>query len=408
MSLTYSDLKNEVKRRATRDQGGSQFDIAIENVINSSLFRVGRESPWRVMRRSADFDTVTTYNTGSGSDTFTNDSKSITLGGATLLTDNVEVGRRIKLSGDSTVHRIDTITGETTLTLEKAYGGATTSSGTYSILGQEQYNLPIQAGHRVFLWHEEWGYPFLVTYITEQDFIRSGAFNSTESIPTHYRMWGEDMIEAQTKEGSVMTVSSSDSSDTNISITVFGTVSNFPDFEIIVTNGSNGTTTKAGLKTFTNVERVVKGASTTGRITVTANSANTTVATLPVGDTTSGILYKKVLLYPLPNSVFPIKCNYYKDPYRLVNDDDVHEFGQEFDEVIILLSVSKIKAESDQDESARYFSMYRDELKSLKKLNVDKMDWFPTLERPRLSSRDSLVHPHLSFRQVGANFGPRR
>ena len=48
--FTFIDLVNEVKRRATRDQGGTQFDTAIKNVVNTSLFRVAREAPWRQLR----------------------------------------------------------------------------------------------------------------------------------------------------------------------------------------------------------------------------------------------------------------------------------------------------------------------------------------------------------------------
>ena len=34
MAFIFSELKNEVKRRSTTDQGGTQFDAAIKNIIN--------------------------------------------------------------------------------------------------------------------------------------------------------------------------------------------------------------------------------------------------------------------------------------------------------------------------------------------------------------------------------------
>lgn len=403
MSLTYSDLQIEVKRRAQKDSGGSTFDNAIKNLINTSLFRVSREALWRPLRRKTTFDTVTTYDTGSGAGTFTNGTKNVTVAGATFITDGIKIGRRISLSGDSNVFTIRTITGETTLTIDKNYEGATTSSGTYSILAQEEYNLPIQAGHKVFLWHEQWGYPFQLQYVPDQEFIGSGVQNTEESVPVAYRMWGEDMVIGQPLQASVVTIVSSSASDTTGSVTVFGTVSGYPDYETI---NLNGTTSAAGSKSFTSIERIVKSGSTIGRVTVTTNSGNNTVAVLPVGDTTGGILYKKVQLFPLPNEVMPINVQYYKDPYRLVNDEDIHELGQEFDEAIILLATSKMKYENNQTEGDKFYALYQDEIRSLRRTNADKIDWFPKQGRPN-SGRVSMVHPFLSYAQIGANYGRR-
>ena len=71
MAFTFSDLKVEVKRRATKNQGGTQFDSGIANTINTSMWRVAREARWRSLRRTATFNTVTTYTTGTGAVTAT-------------------------------------------------------------------------------------------------------------------------------------------------------------------------------------------------------------------------------------------------------------------------------------------------------------------------------------------------
>lgn len=405
MSMLYIDLQNEVKRRSVRDQGGTQFDTAIQNIINSSLFRVSRDSLWRTLRRRDSFETVTTYNTGSGGGTFTNDSKSITMVGATFLTDGIVLGRRITLQGSSKRFTIESITGETTLTLDVAYSGTTISgTGTYSILPQDEYNLPIQAGTRSFLWHDDYGYPFQMRYVTDQDFYSSSVTDTNTGTPIVYRSWEQNMVIVQPKQASVVTVSSSESGDTNIPIEVFGTVSSFPDSETITTNG---TTTVAGSKAFTYIDRIVKASTTTGRITITSDSALTTVAVIPTGDITAGIKYTKVNIFPLPNRVFPINVQYYKEPYRLVNDNDVHELGQEFDEIIILLSVAKIKYENNQKEGDQWFGMYNNELANLRKTNVDKIDWYPKLRRGGVSGGIGQVHEFLGFQQVGSDFGRR-
>lgn len=401
----FSDLVSEVKRRATKDQSGTTFDTAIKNIINTSMFRISREGLWRPLRRKSKITTITSYDEGSGAVAVTEDSANVTITGATLLTDDVHVGRYIKISGSGTYFKIATITGETTLTLDQVWDGDDDTDAEYEILPQMEYNLPLQAGHKMFLWHNEYGYPYQMGYVTDQEFYSSGINETDTGTPTHYRMWSEDMVKKHPLAASVMTIASSSISDTSQKVTIYGTVSGYPDWEQVTLTG---TTSANGTKLFSDVEMVVKDASTTGRVTVTANSAKTTIAVLPVGDTTAGIMYHKVQLYPLPNTAFDINCQYYKIPFRLVNDYDVHELGQDFDEAIILLSVSKIKYESSQEEGDRWFAMYKDELKNLRRTNTDKIDWFPTLQKANQSAfNNDLVHPQLSYKQVGSYYGRR-
>lgn len=386
MAFAFSDLQAEVKRRATKNQGGTTFDTGIKNTINTSMWRVAREARWRSLRRTTTFNTVTTYTTGTGACTATNGSKNITVTGATFLTDDVRIGRFIKITGSAKFFKILTITGETTLTIDQNFDGTSTTTAAYSILPQEEYVLPIQIGHSAFFWHRQYGLPYQMIYNPAQEFYTSGALDIMTNIPVNYRMWGMDSTLEQVKQPSVITISSSATADTSIAVTIFGIVSGYPDYEVINTNASNGTTTVAGSKSFSFVERITKNATTTGRITCTANSANVTVGVLPVGNTTTGPNYAKIQLYPLPNAVFPINCYYYKLPYQLVNDGDISELGEEFSEAIILLATSKMKAEQNQSEDADYFKFYQDEIESLRKTNVDKIDWSANLKRPNGSS----------------------
>jgi len=406
--LNFSDLKEECKRRSTKDQGGTQFDNAVKTAINSSIFRIAREAPWRSLRRTDSFDTVDSYTTGTGAGSISHNSSTLSIAGATLLTGNVQPGRWVKISGDGDYFRIKTLPSETSLTIDRLYSGTTSSALTYEILPQEEYNLPVQCGHRMFLWHTAYGYPYQLNYIVDQDFVTSCALRWTMGVPTHYRMWGESMAKEQPKSASVLTVSSSATADVGIQVTIFGTVNSYPDYEIVTTNAADGTTVVNSTKSFSYVERVTKASTSTGIITVTANSAKTTVAKIPVGDTTAGVLYKKVQLYPLPDAVYPINVSYYKDPYRLVNDGDIHELGQEFDEAIILLSTAKIKGESEiTTGTATFYSLFQDELKTLRRTNIDKIDWFPTLRRGNRKSKDLLASPGLFYSQVGPQYGPQ-
>jgi hypothetical protein len=405
MAFSFSDLQAEVKRRSTLDQGGTTFDTATKNIINTSLWRVAREAKWRSLRRTATFNTVAPYSTGTAS--CTNGSNSVTLSGSLLLSNDTHVGRYITFSGSSKFFKITAISSNTALSIDQDYDGTTDSGLTYSILGQEEYTLPIQIGHSAFLWHRGYGWPLKMEYVPTQEFYGAGVIDTLQNVPTTYRMWGCDSAIEQPKSQSVISISSSSSSDTSISVTVFGTVSGYPDYEIITTNASNGTTASAGSKSFTYVERIVKNQNTVGRITLTANTASTTVGVLPVGNTTTGPYYTKVQLYPLPTTVFPINVFYYKKPYQLVNDGDVHELGEDFNEAIILLSVAKMNAAQNKKEDADFFKLYQDEINNLKSTNVDKIDWRVVLQRPDFDS-SSMFTGGLRYAQIGNSgmFGP--
>ena len=404
--LTFKDLQDEIKRRATRDQGGTTFDVGIKTVCNNSLLRLAREAPWRVLRRKTTFNTITSYTTGSGAASVTNGDATVTVTGATFITDQIRIGRKVKFSGSGKFYYITQITGETTMELDQVFDGTTDGTNTYEILPQEEYNLPAEVSHRMFMWHEMYGYPFKMQYITDQDFFSHGAYLTVKYIPTHYRMWGEDMVLKQLSKASIVSVYSSSALDISIPVTVFGYVAGYPDFEIIYTNASDGTTVSNGSKSFQSVERITKGAPSVGRITATGNTATDILAVMPTGDTTAGILYKKVQLYALPLYAMPIHVQYYKDPYRLVNDTDVHEMGQEFDEAIILLATAKLKAEQNLEaEADRFMVLYVNELTTLRRTNCDKMDWFPKLKKPR-NSGGMFLTGNLLYQQAGPMYGP--
>lgn len=402
--LLFSDLVTEVKSMAIRDQGGTEFDNVIKNGINEAIFRIARETPWKQLRRTTTFDTKTSYTTGTGAVTVTNGSKNVTVTGATFLTDGIEVGRRISLGGSNLRYTIVTITGETTLTVDINYDGTSSSTQSYSILPKEEYALAAQATQIGCLWHEAFGYPYVMQYVPNLEFLQSQTTMFYTAVPRYYREWNMDMVLRQPNSASAVTIVSSSASDTTPTVTVFGLVSGYPDQETITLNG---TTSAVGTKSFSTIDRIVKNATTVGRITATTNSANVTVAVIPVGDGTAGIMYNKVRLWPLPSSVFPMNVWYYKQPWRLVNDQDVHELGQEFDNAIVMLATAKIRYQNNQKEGDRFLALYTDEIKSLKKSNGDKIDFLNVLKRPEESrTRDAYLNPNLAFSQLGGYYGP--
>jgi hypothetical protein len=143
MSYLFSELQSEVKRRATRDQGGTQFDTAIKNALNTSLFRLSRECPWLQMRRKHTFPTVGTYTTGTL--TAVNGSNAFVGSGTAFLT-NMTVGRRVKIGSSTQRYVVDTITSDTGFTTNLQYDGTGAASLSYTLYGQEEYNMPEQLG----------------------------------------------------------------------------------------------------------------------------------------------------------------------------------------------------------------------------------------------------------------------
>jgi hypothetical protein len=405
MSYTYIELQNEVKRRATRDQGGTQFDTAVKNAINTSLFRLSRECPWLQMRRKHTIATVGTYTTGtltgtSGSNVFTGV-------GTDFITASISPGRRCKIGSSTQRYVITEVNNLGQFKTNLNFDSTTASGLSYTIYGQEEYNAPEQLGRIGLMWHERLGFPYQMEYTTDLEFYSASSPIENQYIPIYYRMWGDNWVIQQPLEPSVITVYSSSAADTSQSITIFGDVAGHPDSEVI---SLSGVTLISGTKIFQNVERVAKSDSTEGRISVTANTGNALVATLPTGLTTSGVHYRKIQVWPLPSDVFNINVQYYKEPYRLVNDGDIHELGMEFDEAIILLACAKIKYQENQKEANNFFSLYKDELAVLRRYNMDRnLDWRPILKRPsQRRGRRGFLNKNVVWDQLGGNYGPQQ
>jgi hypothetical protein len=329
MAFAFQDLQNEVARRAVLNQSGSNYTVAIQNAINLSVWRIARDAKWRTLRRRASFNTVTTYfngvtsaltinamnaynyanstvawPTGQGPASCATNSNVFSVAGATFISDGIQVGRWIKFDGSVYYFKIASITSETTGTLNQVYDGPTSTGLGYAIMPQEEYTLPIQIGHSCFLWHRKYGMPKIMQYVPAFEFYKAGVLDILTNIPVSYRMWGVDAAIRQPISASTLTYVSSSSSDNPITVTVFGKVNGFPDYETVTVTG---TTPVTGTKSFSSVERIVKNQATIGLITVTSNpSANTYVfnvsgITTPpvVGNTytNNGITYTITYVY---------------------------------------------------------------------------------------------------------------
>lgn len=417
MPFTFQDMQTEVLRRGTRDQSGTQFNQAAANLVNTAMWTVARTARWKQLRRETQFNTVTSYADSTALANVTANSTSVTLPNADLLTNDIQPGRYIKINGSAKYYRILQVNSATTLTLDQPWDGTSSTGATYGILPQEYYSLPIQIGHEAFFWHRAYGYPIMLRYIPTQDFYRTGALDILTNVPFHYRMWGCDASIEQPKQPGILSYVSTSNSDNPISVTVAGIVkftnSNtneifyIPDTETV---SVTGTTPVSGTKSFVSVDMITKNSNTVGAISITSDNGYTQVGILPAGNTTTGPLTTKIQLYPLPYKAFPIRCFYYKLPFKMVNSGDVHELGEEFDEAIILLATSKILAEQRlMQDSQNFYMLYEKEIANLRRINVDKIDWMPILKKPSDDDQINYFTGGLRFVQIGSGgwFGPQ-
>ncbi len=373
--MKFSDLITEVRRRTLTDSGGATFETQAKRWLNLAQQHIRGEALWKILRLKRTFSTVGNYTTGT-IDAITNGATTVNGTDTLWVTGGIIPGRRIKINDDTQSRVIATVTAEGTLTLESGYGGTTSSTGslTYTILGEEEYRLPFDWGDIGIFWHEGFGYPFEMAPITDREFYDSVFSLDFSTRPEVYRLWGEDGVEAQPTSASVLTVSSSSAADTSQTVRIEGLVSSLPDFEDFTLNGTSDV---VGSKSFSRVDRVVKSASTTGRIIVTSNSANITIVTLPAGDILRTMSFYRIQLWPIPDDVYVINVQTYDRLKDLVDDNDVSALGQEFDEALILWS-TYIGRKYDQDIPAAtqvrqdYFGEIR-RLKAQNNRNADRI-----------------------------------
>lgn len=418
--MLFSEKKDQVKRAVLRDQRGQEFDEAVKHYINRSRRLIAKEGQWSALRCVLEPAFSTSEELTTGTATFTNASKTVTFSGVSLITQGIEPGQRIKAtgSGDSgTVFDVSSVDSESQITLNKNYDGDTSSGTTYQILGKERYSLPVYMNQMAFVWHEAFGYSYILDRIDERDVFFQGFDRETIDTPDAYYLPDPFGVERQPSAASAVSIvsSSNDSNDQSaagVRVVVFGIVSSVPDREVLTLNG---TTRVDGSKSFSSIHRVVKTKTTAGRITLSDQlpSAGTgsTLATLPAGVSYSEPMYKRIGLLPMPNDVIPINIWGYRAPMTLTNDDDISEFGTDFDQAEILLASAIGNWEERQlDEGNSLFKAYRYEISRLKHHNVDRIDFLNVLKSKGNKSfgtrNTAFIHSRLSFRQLGSRFGP--
>ncbi len=419
--MLFSEKQTLLKRNTFREQTGGEFDTEAKQLINAARKHIAREARWRNMRVILEQAISTTGDYTTGTCTFTNASAAVTAFSSSPLTQGVEPGQRIKntTSGASgTVFQIKSVDSATQITLDRPYDGTTGTSQTYKVLGKERYTLPVELAEISFIWHEDYDSVYVLDQVDERDLHFNSWDRDSTATPTSYYIMDPTSVDRQPSAASTIRIVSSsnasgDQSAANVVVLIEGIVSGVPDREEIVLNG---TTAVDGSKSFTSINRITKTKTTTGRVTVSdaipSAGSGATLATLAPDLTYQTAIYTRIGLNPLPDdSNIILNVWGYRQPKELVNDNDISEWGPEFDmlEVLYASYLGNI-GERQPQEADRFFQAYLYELSKLKARNTDRLDFLHTFKRSRNvvwgNSSRSFLHPRLSYRQFGPNYGP--
>ena len=131
--MRFTSIYNPIKRRLK--YADSDFVSDLKKAVNHAYMMIIAESDYYFQRRRYTLDLTDEYNTGTI--TITKDSTTVTGAGTTFTSAMVE---RKLITVDGVAYRIGSFTSTTSIELETAYKGETTSGATYSI-NQDVYTL---------------------------------------------------------------------------------------------------------------------------------------------------------------------------------------------------------------------------------------------------------------------------
>lgn len=143
------------------------------------------------------------------------------------------------------------------------------------------------------------------------------AVQNQGSVPTTYWV-EEDTVSSQPTSSSLLSFSSSSSSDTAQTVRVWG-ISGSQEISEQIT--LSGTGTVSSQNSYTRIDRVSKSATTSGTVTITSNSGAVSIATISPREYTSR--YTKLHLVPMPNAAITYNITYKAKTPRLQFDEDI-------------------------------------------------------------------------------------
>lgn len=312
------DNRDEILQKIGRilqNRGATFTSNEITEALELAEEDIRRAGPWPPMFRTIPWTITTTavYDTGTAKTTL--DSKTVTGTGTTWT--SAMVGRKFRIDGDWRFYRIATFVSATSITLDENYENDDLdgTSRNYKIYVDE-YNLPaeLEAVHQIR--QQFSNVPMKKKNL--KDFFFEVPDASSMGDPEFYDII-DTGVENQPIAAGTLSLSSSSASDGSaFTVLVRGMVSAVKDYEEVT---MNGTTAVATTKSFSRVDQVIKSAAFTGKLTVTADSGNTTIHTIP--PEALQVTRRKLWVYPYPENKIRIYVSGWEELPRIIRAKDV-------------------------------------------------------------------------------------
>ena len=140
------------------------------------------------------------------------------------------------------------------------------------------------------------------------------------------------MVQNQPSSASVVTVVSSSASDTSQTVRINGTDENGTQITELLT--LNGVTDVVGSTSFTEINQVVKGSTTTGNITVTSNSGAVTI--VRISSFQLAREFQPINLFPTPSGAVTYVIRGMQRARPMVNAEDTPDLPQSWHELVLV------------------------------------------------------------------------
>jgi hypothetical protein len=160
-------------------------------------------------------------------------------------------------------------------------------------------------------------------------------------------------VNEQPSSASVITIVSSDASDTTQAVLIKGLVSGQEDYEQVTLNG---TTSASTTKSFSSIISVTKSAATAGRVTLTSNGGAVTNLVLAPQENT--IRLRKVSLYPIPASVLTVTFHNFANPPYLTHRYEDSQIPARWDYIVDQWAYALALQAKGQDQAMEFKLQY--------------------------------------------------
>lgn len=171
--------------------------------------------------------------------------------------------------------------------------------------------------------------PYLLTSVKEDTFDRAVPNPTATGNPSYARLFEVVGVDTQPSSASIITLVSSDGTDTTQKVLVKGLVGGYLDYEQV---SLNGTTSAVTSKSFSAVYALTKSDTTAGYVTATSNAGVVTNGVLAPQDKT--LRLRKIRLYPIPSSTLTITVKGYGVPPLMTHAYEDAEIPVRWDYVV--------------------------------------------------------------------------